>query len=401
MNEIGQEERGRMYAALVKSYKSGWTPFEAGALFCGYWPDTYFDGEEIEKGLAWFGGLDTCEEIKTAEQWFSEKRQWLDEQFLNQESPIVALFDALKSKDALFLLEGLAKSEWTGYEACHYLSGCSPYLQEASCDSFSIRDFDAEQHEKLNDFQDVDKTLREVMKGGVGNNFSAEFFGHRAPNKFNRSKDGMALAHPVDCFRAFSREVLEPQAFKPFIFQIADEIEGGAEPSAPSVQIDDLQSFWAQTPSPSVADMDAYSSSDSGDCKGKLDLPNVPTLFDGTEVVRGITVGQLRGLLDEKNEGTTFCPRLLASIRVELELNAMRAQVKAPNNFTFVYRKSEGDCRKELIEKHCKELRIFNCKDSDAKKRSGNRTVTPLDTNAITRVLAHGRELNDGRKKKS
>lgn len=125
------------------------------------------------------------------------------------------------------------------------------------------------------------------------------------------------------------------------------------------------------------------------------------TVSDNIEVVRGITVRQLRGLLDEKNEGTTFCPRLLASIRVELELNAMRAQVKAPNNFTFVYRKSEGNCRKELIEKHCKELRIFNCKDSDAKKRSGNRTITPLDTNAITRVLAHGRELNDGRKKKS
>ena len=33
---------------------------------------------------------------------------------------------------------------------------------------------------------------------------------------------------------------------------------------------------------------------------------------DDMTVAEGITVGQLRGLLDEKNEGKTFCPVLLA-----------------------------------------------------------------------------------------
>ena len=401
MKEIGKEERGRMYAALVKSYKTGWTPFEAGALFCGYWPETYeapddFDIRQIDPD--WLADADKFAEYKTVEHWFSGLRGWLENTFPNEKSPIVVLFDDLKRKDLLFLVKGLAEAEWTGYEACHYLSACSPNLQEASFHSCSDDDFDAEEHERLNDFQDVDKTLREVVSGGVGKNFSAEFYGHRAPNKFNRSKDGMALAHPVDCFRAFSREVLEPQAFKPFIFQIADEIEGGAEPSAPSVQIDDLQSFWAQTPSPSVADLDAYTSFDSGDCKGELALPIAPNMSDGIEVVSGVTLGQLRGLLDEKNEGTTFCPRLLAAIRAELELNAMRVQVKEPNTFTMTHGKDEKACLKRLIEQQCRELRIFNCNDSDVQKRSGNRTITSQDTAPIERILRHEREAKNGRR---
>ena len=122
--------------------------------------------------------------------------------------------------------------------------------------------------------------------------------------------------------------------------------------------------------------------------------------LDAIEIIEGVTVADIKALLDEKNEGTTFCPRLLAAIRVELELNAMRAQVKAPNNFTFVYRKSEDDCRKELIEKHCKTLKIFNCNDSDALKQSGRRTVTPQDKKPIERVLMHEREAKTGRTKK-
>lgn len=398
MKAIDPAERGKMFKMLLSSYQTGWGPFEAGSLFCGFWPDSYEEGEAIEKGLAWFGGLDTCNEIKTAEQWFGEQRDWLFQQFLDRESPIVSLFDELKKKDAVFLLEGLSKAEWTGYEACHYLSGCSPNLQEASFHCCSLEDFDAEEHERLNDFKDVDKTLRVVMSSGVGNNFAAEFYGHITPNKFNRSKGGMSLAHPVGCFRAFSREMLEPQAFKPLIFQIADEIEGEAEPAAPSVQFDDLQSFWAQTPSPSVADLDAYTSFDSGDCKGELALPIAPNMSDGIEVVSGVTLGQLRGLLDEKNEGTTFCPRLLAAIRAELELNAMRVQVKEPNTFTMTHGKDEKACLKRLIEQQCRELRIFNCNDSDVQKRSGNRTITSQDTAPIERILRHEREAKNGRR---
>lgn len=118
---------------------------------------------------------------------------------------------------------------------------------------------------------------------------------------------------------------------------------------------------------------------------------------DDMTVVKGLTVGQLRGLLDEKNEGSTFCPRLLAAIRVELELNKKRAQVEEPNNFTMLYGKNEKELRKTLIEDQCKKLKIFNCNDSDAQKRSGNRTITPQDVGPIERVLMHEREAKNGR----
>ena len=407
MEEIQPYERGRMYAALVKSYVSGWGWHEAASYWNGFWPESgepatsdwvvrgFANIEDEERIFGWRGN---------AEFWFVDNKNLLsglldtEPNEVVHKSRIFELFDTLKRQDKDFLLEGLAKKEWTGEEAVHYLSSCSPALYETSFEYSACDSFSAEEHERLRDFRDVGDLLREVMSQGVTKNFSAGFFGHIAPNKFNRSENGMDLAHPVTCFRAFTRERLEPQAFKPLIFQIADEIEGETVPAALSVQFDDLQRFWKQIPSPSIADLDAYSSPDSGDCKGKLDLPNVPTLFDGTEVVRGITVGQLRGLLDEKNEGTTFCPRLLAAIRAELELNAMRAQVKKSNTFTMTHGKNEKACLKRLIEQQCRELRIFNCNDSDAQKRSGKRTITSQDTAPIERVLKHEREAKNGRR---
>ena len=400
MDEIRAHERGRMYAALVKSYRDGWTPFEAGALFTGYWPDTYFEGEEIDRGLAWFGGQDDCEEIKTAEQWFSENRGWLDEQFLNRESPIVALFDELKSKDELFLLEGLSRKVWTGWDAVFYLSACSADLYETSF--VYGAEFSAEDSEKISDRRDVNEVLGKVMAGGVGNNFFADFYGDQAINKFNRSKDGMGLPHPVRCFRRFSHEHLETQGFRPIIFGIAEEIEaeGYGRMFESGASLDELMEYWRTMSPVSVEGLSAPLEADDEYLAGALDAVEVAAEPkadpDSIEIVAGVTVGDMRALLDGRNEGKTFCPRLLAAVRVELELNKLRALVPEKGSFSITH----GFTEEDVIRRQCHSLGIFNPKDSDSMKKKGERTVSRTDKEAIDRILNKKREVADGRPKK-
>lgn len=390
MDEIRAHERGRMYAALVKSYRDGWTPFEAGALFTGYWPDTYFEGEEIDRGLAWFGGQDDCEEIKTAEQWFSENRGWLDEQFLNQESPIVALFDELKSKDELFLLEGLSRKVWTGWDAVSYLSACSSDLYEAS---FAYgAEFSAEDSEKISDRRDVNEVLGKVMAGGVGNNFFADFYGDQAINKFNRSKDGMDLPHPVGCFRRFSREHLEPQGFKPPIFKIAEEIEaaGYGFMLGSSVALDELRELLRTIPPASVEGLSAPIEADDEYLAGALDSAEVEAVApsepkadpDSIEIVAGVTVGDMRALLDERNEGKTFCPVLLAAVRVAKVANVFRVETDE-YGFKRKGKRLKNDIETE-VRRQLKAMRIYTA-NAAAKTPQEKTKPSDDDVDAVMR----------------
>ena len=67
-------------------------------------------------------------------------------------------------------------------------------------------------------------------------------------------------------------------------------------------------------------------------------------------VVDGICVAQLRMLLDEKNEGTTFCPVLLAGVRTALLVGNKRKEMGSNWNSSaekrFASRIAEEQCRK-------------------------------------------------------
>lgn len=412
MRMIDPAERGAMYAALVESYRSGWTPFEAGCYFCGLWPDSYQQEEQIDRAIDAFCSAGCWGDFHTAEEWFYQARASLEAYFGPQSKPIVALFDELKEKDELFLLEGLSKSEWTGYEANFYLSGCPEGLYDDSFDSIVSRSFSAKEREKVEDYRSVNACLKPVMRAGVGAHFVAEFYGHRATNKFNRSEDGMTLRHPVACFRAFSIDVLEPSAFFPLVFRIEDEISASKPApvySACPIPLSDLERFWASIPPPTAADLESFTTEAAealGDRAGQAPSGKADgTAFapDDALIVEGITAGMLRSLLDEKNEGKTFRPRLLAAIRAGLDLDAKRSEIKPGSNFSLTYSESENECRKRLIIENCRSLGIFNCNDSEAAKRdkSGKkRTVSKLDSDPLSRVLDPRRELGNGRPKK-
>lgn len=99
---------------------------------------------------------------------------------------------------------------------------------------------------------------------------------------------------------------------------------------------------------------------------------------DDMQVVDGITVEQIRGLLDEKNEGTTFCPVLLAAVRTALEVADRRKKIGP--NWSF---SAESSFAKKIADKRCVELGILTA-DSSAKGREKDRPSN-ADKDAVAR----------------
>lgn len=403
---IEPDERGLMYEALLDSYRCGWTPSDVSYLFCGIWSPLFVMDAQFDRTIDAFYNAGCWGDFHTAEDWFCRARGSLESYFGQQNSPIVALFDELKKKDELFLLKSLSKSNWNGNEACNYLSACSGELLESSSDASAK--LSEEEREKVADYWSVRECLEKVMRAGVTLDCSGEFYGHRATNKFNRSEDGMELRHPVACFRAFAIEVLKPLGFFPRVFLIEDEISA-AKP-VPAYEVcpvppRDLERLWASIPPLTAADLDSYTAeaAEAPDDRAGGKADGTALAPDDALIVEGITAGMLRSLLDEKNEGRTFRPRLLAAIRAGLDLDAKKSEIKPGSNFSLTYSESEDECRKRLIIENCRSLGIFNCNDSEAAKRdkSGKkRKVSSLDLNPLSRVLDLRRELGNGRPKK-
>ena len=391
MDEIRAHERGRMYAALVKSYRDGWTPFEASALFCGYWPETYEapDDSEIHQIYPdWLANDDTFADCKTVNHWFSGLRDWLENNFPNEKSPIVALFDELKSKDEVFLLDGLSKKAWTGWDAANYLSGCPSEVTE-NVDSRSPEDYlEGVQLERFFDYHSIWEELLPVMNCGVLSSYECEFYGHRATNKFNRSKDGMNLPHPVGCFRRFSREHLEPQGLKPIIFGIAEEIEaaGCGRMFESGASLDELMEYWRTMPPASVEGLSAPIEADDEYLAGALDAVEVAAEPkadpDSIEIVAGVTVGDMRALLDGRNEGKTFCPVLLAAVRAAKAANAFRAGVDE-YGFKRSPTRLKGDIEAEA-RRQLEALRIYTG-DRAAKTLEEKTKASDADIKAVVK----------------
>lgn len=354
MDEIRAHERGRMYAALVKSYRYGWTPFEAAALFCGFWPDTYDADDEcarLQIGIApdWM----EYQGVNNAEEWFSDSRDVLESQFSSSKSPIVALFDELKRNDEISLLMGMARKKWAGRDALNYLSWC-PFAWTERVDSRDVEYgyCESEELERLRDYFSVREELLPVMSRGVLSSYECEFYGDRAPNKFNRSKDGMDLPHPVGCFRRFSREHLEPKGFKPPIFKIAEEIEAAeaakrmreSEPRSLAETmtrigerfsgLGDLYEKMKPTAESMTTMMDIYrpflpsplsdapTDPEANDALKSVEAPLEAAEVvaepkvdpDSIEIVAGVTVGDVRKIFDKS--GRRYRPQLAAAISV-------------------------------------------------------------------------------------
>lgn len=96
------------------------------------------------------------------------------------------------------------------------------------------------------------------------------------------------------------------------------------------------------------------------------------------EVVAGLTVGKLRELLDEKNEGKTFCPVLLAAVRTALEVADRRKKIGP--NWSF---SAESSFAKKIADKRCVELGILTA-DSSAKGKEKDRPSN-ADKDAVAR----------------
>lgn len=118
--------------------------------------------------------------------------------------------------------------------------------------------------------------------------------------------------------------------------------------------------------------------------------PEAPSVApdDSYEVVPGITIGELRALLDEEFKGTRFRPLLLATIRAAIEIDRMRAQVPQNGSFTMTH----GCKADEVLEKKLSEL---GCWDPTVHQER----VNGADMRCVTRMLRLTHMAKNGRTK--
>lgn len=118
--------------------------------------------------------------------------------------------------------------------------------------------------------------------------------------------------------------------------------------------------------------------------------PEAPSVApdDSYEVVPGVTVGELRSLLDEECEGVSFRPVLLATIRAAIEIDRMLAQVPKNGSFTVTH----GRKPDEVIEEKLSELECWNPNEQQD-------LVSDADLKCLTRTLRLTRMAKNGRQK--
>lgn len=97
---------------------------------------------------------------------------------------------------------------------------------------------------------------------------------------------------------------------------------------------------------------------------------------DAFEVVPGITLGDLKALLDERHKGETFRPLLLAAVKSAIELNRLESEVPEGKSFTIFHGKS----REEFIREQLEELKCFNPNRKD-------KVVSSTDIDRVSDVL--------------
>lgn len=146
-----------------------------------------------------------------------------------------------------------------------------------------------------------------------------------------------------------------------------------------------MPDFWkdgpgtALKPAPAVYPVTA-APSQQDECREVESAP-VAAAPDDMEVVPGVTVGNLRAMIDEKS--SAYCPRLLAAIQTKIALMP-RESVLRNDTVYERYAKTESVSR-------LKALGVVNPKD-----KSRNPDPADLDVNAVARILCRKHKKKEG-----
>ena len=146
-----------------------------------------------------------------------------------------------------------------------------------------------------------------------------------------------------------------------------------------------MPDFWkdgpgtALKPAPVACPVTA-APSQQDECREVESAP-VAAAPDDMEVIPGVTVGNLRVMIDEKS--SAYCPRLLAAIQTKIALMP-RESVLRNDTVYERYAKTESVSR-------LKALGVVNPKD-----KSRNPDPADLDVNAVARILCRKHKKKEG-----
>lgn len=124
----------------------------------------------------------------------------------------------------------------------------------------------------------------------------------------------------------------------------------------------------------------------------EMDSPPPSRAFepeDGYEVVPGVSLGDLRALLDERNEGSTFRPLLLAAIKSAIGIAKMQEEVPEGSTFLHHYNKGVPTAETEIRRN---ELAALGCWDPLSKAHR----VSKADMDRVEQVLRLARCKKNG-----
>lgn len=181
---------------------------------------------------------------------------------------------------------------------------------------------------------------------------------------------GRVWERPLSEWPSSLREVKFPvEAFKDFL-----RAEGLPMPDfwkdGPGTALKPAPAAYPVTAAPSQQD----------ECREVESAP-VAAAPDDMEVVPGVTVGNLRAMIDEKS--SAYCPRLLAAIQTKIALMP-RESVLRNDTVYERYAKTESVSR-------LKALGVVNPKD-----KSRNPDPADLDVNAVARILCRKHKKKEG-----
>lgn len=186
--------------------------------------------------------------------------------------------------------------------------------------------------------------------------YTGVFMGRKSLNEYVRVE---SLEFPVGAFKDFLRAegMSMPDFWKA-------EQNGAGSPIKPA------PAACPVTAAPSQQD----------ECREVESAP-VAAAPDDMEVIPGVTVGNLRVMIDEKS--SAYCPRLLAAIQTKIALMP-RESVLRNDTVYERYAKTESVSR-------LKALGVVNPKD-----KSRNPDPADLDVNAVARILCRKHKKKEG-----
>lgn len=183
--------------------------------------------------------------------------------------------------------------------------------------------------------------------------YTGVFMGRKSLNEYVRVE---SLEFPVGAFKDFLRAEGMP---------MPDFWKDG-----PGTALKPAPAAYPVTAAPSQQD----------ECREVEPAP-VAAAPDDMEVVPGVTVGNLRAMIDEKS--SAYCPRLLAAIQTKIALMP-RESVLRNDTVYERYAKTESVSR-------LKALGVVNPKD-----KSRNPDPADLDVNAVARILCRKHKKKEG-----